>query len=432
VGKKRVRRNLIFIEMETHRMPRIFKAVKIEPRLLFLLAPAIFLFVLPLPHTTGLRSVAFGISVLWLALTWKSNPTPTIPLKKPFAAWLTLALLTLIWAIHPEYSLGEIRTEIVYGFFTFLVFFKATQGERELNIWFVTITASAILVGVLALTHSLRGLNPYLVGMHGGTLYYAGYLNTIFPMLAVMAILRPGWQRVLLICLMVFLLYTAIGSTSRAVWVALVLELAIFGGLYFRYMEVGPVIRRLALAASVAALVIFCGAFLYVAKQKLQLSGGPAEIIAQAARADRRPKLWIDSITFIKERPLTGAGFGRMVLGKELIDQQNDINHTHAHNIILNYALQLGLLGPVVLFFLFYCVVREFWRLTKSSSYELKVLGIAGISILGGIFGQSMVEDIFVRHLAWLFWALAGMTLGYALNRKELGGPASTNAVSGH
>src|SRR3954469_11632319 len=181
--------------MEAHRMQRIFKAVKIEPRALQLLAPAIYLFVLPLAHTTGLRSTAFGISVLLLALTWWSSPMPTIPLKASFAAWLTLALVTLIWAIDPEYSLGEIRTEIVYGFFTFLVFFKATRSERDLNLWFLTLIASALVVGTFALIHTLRGLNPYLVGMHGGTLYYAGYLNTIFPILAAIAILRPGWRR---------------------------------------------------------------------------------------------------------------------------------------------------------------------------------------------------------------------------------------------
>jgi len=396
-----------------------FHALKIEPSSLFILAPAIYLFVLPLAHTTGLRSIAFAVSVLLLVFTWRATPTPSIPLKGAFVAWLTLALVTLIWAVRPEYSIGEIRAEILQSFLTFIIFFRATQSKRELTIWFVTISASALLVGAFALAHSLRGLNPYQVGLHGGTLYYAGYLNMIFPVLAAMAIVRPGWQRLFLICLMVFLLQTAVGSTSRAVWVGFLIELAIFGGLYLRYMDVRPVVRRLALTASIAGFVIFCGAFLYVAKQKLQLSGGPSEIIAQAARADRRPQLWVDSITFIKERPLTGAGFGRMVLGKELVTQQNDPNHTHAHNIILNYALQLGLFGPIALVFLFYSVVREFWKLTKSSSYELKILGIAGISVLGGIFGQSMVEDIFVRHLAWLFWALAGIALGYAMNNEK-------------
>ena len=393
--------------------------MKINRESLLLLAPAIYLFVLPLAHTTALRSIAFGVSVLLLFWTWRDYATPPIPLKAPFAVWFVIALLSLIWAVYPEYSIGEIRTEILYGFLTFIVFFKATRSNRELNFWFLTLAASALIVGTFALVHSLQGLNPYLVGMHGGTLYYAGYLNTIFPMLGVIAILRPGWQRVLLICLMVFLLLTAIGSTSRAVWVGFLFELAIFGGLYLKLMDVTSAVRRVAVAASIGVFVLFSATFIYVAKEKLSLSGGPLEIITQTTKSDLRPQLWADSVTFIMERPFTGAGFGRMVLGKELVTQQKDPNHTHAHNIVLNSALQLGLLGPLILAFFFYSMVRELWKLLKSSNNELRILAIAGMSLLGGIFVQSMVEDIFVRHLAWLFWSLLGMTLGYAMNKSR-------------
>jgi len=398
-------------------MQRAANAIRVEREFLLLLAPAIYLFVLPIPHTTALRTIAFAVSVLLLLRTWRSAPAPSIPLKAPVAAWFALALVTLIWAIRPAYSISEIRTDILQGFLTFIIFFKATRSDRELNLWFLTLAASALVVGTFALVHFLRDLNPYSVGMHGGTLFYAGYLNTVFPALAAMAILRSGWLRIFVICLMVFLVQTAIGSTSRAVWLGFLLELAIFGVLYLKCMDVRPRVRRALVAAGIGIFVLFSAAFLYVAKEKLNLSGGPVEIIAQVGKADQRPKLWADSVMFIKERPITGAGYGRMVLGKQLVEQQNDRNHSHAHNIFLNYALQLGLLGPVVLVFLFYSIVRELWKVMKSSDNELKVLGITGISIVGGIFGQSMVEDLFVGHLAWLFWALLGMTLGYAKSK---------------
>jgi O-antigen ligase len=147
------------------------------------------------------------------------------------------------------------------------------------------------------------------------------------------------------------------------------------------------------------------------------LSGGPVDIIAQTTKVDRRPKLWIDSMTFIKERPFTGAGFGRMVIGEKLVKQQADGNHSHAHNIFINYALQLGVLGPLVIVFFFYSIARELWKCMRSASNDVKMLGIAGCSMLGGVFVQSMVEDIFVQHLSLEFWALLGIILGYAVNR---------------
>ncbi len=391
--------------------------VRVDGETLRLLAPAVFLFVLPLAHVTALRSIAFAVSVAWLLWTWRVYPTPGIPLKTPFAAWLVLALLSLIWAIHPAYSLGEIKAEILYGFLSFLIFFKATRSRREIDLWFCTIAASALVVGSFAAMDFLRGLNPYDVGMHGGTLYYAGYLNTVFPVLAAVVLLRAGWFRVFSICLGAFLLFTAFGSTSRAVWLGFLVELAVFGALYVGYMGFRPVVKTIVIATSLSSLVALSAGLLYVTKEKLSLSGGPAAIIAQAVKLDHRPKLWADSIMFIKERPMTGAGFGRMVLGEELVAQQQDRNHSHAHNIFLNYALQLGVLGPFVILLLFFATTREFWRLIKSADRELKVLGIAGVSMVGGVLSQGMVEDIFVRHLAWLFWALVGMTLGYAMNR---------------
>ena len=200
-------------------------------------------------------------------------------------------------------------------------------------------------------------------------------------------------------------------------WVCLLLELVIFGGLYLTCMDIKPLIRRWALAATIGFFSLFSMALVYVAKEKLNLSGGPVEVIVQTAKSDLRPRLWADSIDFIRERPFTGAGFGRMVLGNELVEQQKNRNHSHAHNMVLNYALQLGLLGPIVLLFLFFSVVREFWKLVKSRDRELKILGIAGLAMVGGVLGQGMIEDIFVRHLGWMFWALVGMLLGLSANK---------------
>jgi len=313
--------------------------------------------------------------------------------------------------------MGEIKAEIIYGFLSFLIFFRATRNTRELNLWVWTLAASALVVGTFCLIAFLHGSDPYYVGMHGGLLYYAGYINTILPIFFAMAILCAGLARIALLCLIAFLLLTAYVTTSRAVWVCLLLELVIFGGLYLTCMDIKPLIRRWALTATIGFFSLFSMALVYVAKEKLNLSGGPVEVIVQTAKSDLRPRLWADSIDFIRERPFTGAGFGRMVLGNELVEQQKNRNHSHAHNMVLNYALQLGLLGPIVLLFLFFSVVREFWKLVKSRDRELKILGIAGLAMVGGVLGQGMIEDIFVRHLGWMFWALVGMLLGLSANK---------------
>jgi O-antigen ligase len=102
---------------------------------------------------------------------------------------------------------------------------------------------------------------------------------------------------------------------------------------------------------------------------------------------------------------------------KKIQQQQGIVNHAHAHNILLNYAIQLGVLGPIVIGLLVFSVVRELLKLTRVVDRDIRTLGIAGLAIVGGVFGvQGMVEDVFVRHLGWLFWAVMGMILGYSSN----------------
>jgi O-antigen ligase len=406
-----------------------FKVDPVRRESLRLVAPAVYLFVLPLAHTAALRSIAFGVSVLLMLLAMRNHAALSIPLKAPFAVWFLLAILSLTGAVHPEFSIGEIRVEILYGFFAFLIFFNATRDSRHLGIWRMVLFASALVTGVAALVHFISGLNPYAVGtFYGGALSDAGYVATVMPMLAAMTILSSGRRRVVMLGVILFLLVIAYGTTNRGVWIYLLVELAVFGGLYLVRVDLQPKAKKAAITIIVTITILSTGALFYAAKGRLGLVGGPTEIIAGTAMADLRPQLWKDSVDWIRQRPYTGAGFGTMVLGRELQEDQKNLNHTHAHNILLNYALQLGLLGPVVLVFLFYAVAREFWKLIKTSDKELQILGIAGVAIVSGILAIGMIEDLFGRHLGWLFWALVGMTLGYANNKNlDLRTPRATS-----
>ena len=389
--------------------------MKIERESLLFLAPATYLFVLPLAHTTALRSTALGLSVLLLLWTWRTTATSPLPLKAPFAVWIALALLSLIWAVYPEYSIGEIRTEIVYGFLTFAIFFSLTRGRRELTLWITVLAASSIVTGIFALVQFLRGINPYEVGMHGGALHYSAYLVTVIPIFLAAFFIWPDRRRVAVIGLVFFLLLTAYGTKNRGFWLSLIVELAIFGYLYLRSLNLNAAKRNLILAIIALALVVMTAAFLTVAGERLGTDSRVSAVVSDTIKNDLRPKLWKDSIEWIKERPWTGAGFGRMVLSKEFQQQGGIVNHTHAHNIVLNYAIQLGFLGPIVLGLLVFCVIREFVKITRLPDRDIRVLGIAGLAMVGGVIGvEGMIEDLFVRHLAWIFWALTGMILGYS------------------
>ena len=204
--------------------------MKFDRAFLPLLAPAIYLLVLPLAHVTALRSTAFVISIFLLLWSLRTADMRAIPLKAPFAVWLGAALLSMIWAVHPDFSIGAIKSEIVQGFISFLIFFKLTRTSRELKFWMGTLFASGVITGVIAMIHFLRGLDPLSAGaFYGGALSNAGYATTILPFLAAATILRLDRYRVAMICVILLLLLMAYGTTNRGVWLYLLVELAVFG-----------------------------------------------------------------------------------------------------------------------------------------------------------------------------------------------------------
>ena len=411
--------------------------MKINRESLLLVTPAIYLFVLPLAHTTALRSIAFGVSVLLLFWTWRAYATPPIPLKAPFAVWFVIALLSLIWAVYPEYSIGEIKSEIVYGFLTFAIFFTLTRGRQELNFWIVVLAASSLVVGTFAFVQFLRGISPHEIGMYGGTLHYSAYLVTVIPIFLAAALSWPGRRRIAVVGLVLFLLLTAYGTKNRGFWLSLIVELLIFGYMYLRYLNSNIARRNWIVALMALALIAMTIAFLTVSGERLATDSGEklvtdgttSEVLSGTIQIDPRPKLWQDSFAWIMKRPWTGAGFGRMVLAKEFQQQAGLVTHTHAHNIVLNYAIELGFLGPIVLGLLVFCVIRELLKITRLADLEVRMLGIAGLAIVGGVFGvEGMIEDLFARHLGWLFWALIGMILGYSSNATRLTAVAQESA----
>jgi O-antigen ligase len=134
-----------------------------------------------------------------------------------------------------------------------------------------------------------------------------------------------------------------------------------------------------------------------------------------AMRDDDRPVFWPKVIGRIMEHPLTGAGFGRGVMNKaypDLIPRENR-QLWHAHNVVLDYGLAMGIPGMLVLLMVFGALLREYVRLWQSEDQGLKMIGACGMVLVLGVFARNMVNDMFVRDAALLFWALNGMLLGF-------------------
>jgi len=171
-------------------------------------------------------------------------------------------------------------------------------------------------------------------------------------------------------------------------------------------------LKRVAIVAIVAV-----GLAALVAFQVLHRAAPPSSVDASAVlqsetRQDPRWPVWKRVVADIASSPWTGAGFGLRSFnlkyeGKVVFDGP----FWHAHNMLLNKAVQMGVPGAVVFLCLFWAVP---WRVRYclNSGVMERSIALAVIALACGVFAKNMTDDFFTRDGALLYWLLAGATLG--------------------
>ncbi len=378
----------------------------------------LFLLVLPTPHTVTLRQVALALAVV---LTASSLRRPfsfrSIPLKWPILVWIGVALLSVVWAVEPAYSLREIKNEMVYTLLAFFVFYVQTQGRAQWDWWLGWVSAAALVAALGAIFAWLSGsANDPVAFFYGGVGSYTTFVATIFPFL-VFPLIEPRYSRALRLLLGLLLVALLVGvylTTNRIFWIALGGASLVLFGLVAR-RESDRRRRKLVLAAVVAVAVLAATSFIGVISQRAHVAGGMSEALEQNAAIDTRPRLWSYARERIQERPWTGHGFGLRSFNyayPEMTTVSQDYWHTH--NIVLDYGLQMGIPGLVALVVLFGGIVLVLWRLYSDPNRTVMLLGAVGLAMVTSVLIKNMTDLFFIRENSLLFWSLLGMVLGYA------------------
>jgi O-antigen ligase len=377
-----------------------------------LLPLAVFLFILPFPGTVALRLLALAAGLVLSAWVWHREGFPQVPAKAALLFWLGCALLSLVWAVDPAYSLGEIKNEIGYAMAAYLVFLTLTRTRAD-----AAFLLSALILGTLLL--AALGLRGYVHtrftswdegGLAGGSGSYSTYLLALLPVLlwAGCALQhRHRWNLVASLAALQLVIVVLTGQ--RAFWLAFALQL--LTALYLlraRGFVRLPAVRMRAIAAGVVVL----SALVIVSATMTR---------GVVTTKDPRVTAWPAIALRIMEHPLTGKGFGRDTMKKaypDLVSKEFPL-FWHAHNVFLNYGMSMGILGVIALLWLFFALLEEFWALSRADDRVMAMAGICGVLLVAGVVARNLTNDFFQRDLALLFWALAGMLLGYAGHAKK-------------
>lgn len=382
---------------------------------------ALFLCATPTPHSLALRQGSFVIAALILLFSTDRKELAAtfaaLPLKGVFAAWGALAVLSLLWAVAPAYSAGEIKAEVIYPFFAYAVFFALARGGIQLRILYSALIAT--LVAIAAASAWLRlttGNVTDAAWIFNGIGSYSTLVVVALPFFVLLWV-RAGWVwRLSMLAALWLVLAPLWYANTRAAWVAIALALGTMLSLVAARAPTLHARGRLAivlLTVAVALPVLFVD----VLAKRQGMEGSDLSAIAETtANVDPRPALWRFAAEKIGERPLTGYGFGIRSFTYAFPEvPQKNVVLWHTHNLILEYAVQLGIPGVLLLFVIFGSVVHACWRIYgRSNDGGLIWLGAAGIALTIGVFAKSMTDIFFYRENGLLFWALIGTVLGYA------------------
>jgi len=388
-----------------------------------LLPATLFLLILPINHTMALRLVtlflAAGIALAYV----RRHPIPLISLKLPLALWAGVALLSLTWSADPWFSLNEIKTEIGYGLLAFLTFYVLTDSEKTFRLWLAAIMLGLLATILFALKDfwQLGSWQGYEWDWQHGYVSYSTYLVTVAPFLFYL-LLNPSQNRFIrylawfALPLFLFIAYV---NANRMFWISFAIVASLFLGLAWIKIRHTAHSRRIVPIALVI-LIVAGIAFASVAKKKIAAPESTQAALSETFQQSERYIIWRYWSDHIAERPWTGVGFGRDLphYTYPKPKEWSDPWFAHAHNLFLNYLLQLGVFGLAVLLFLLGSIVQRFWIFYRSTNNELSMIGICGIAITTAMVTKNMTDDLFWRTDALLFWALVGLLLGYGVRLK--------------
>ncbi len=398
------------------------------------LPPMIFLFALPLNHNMALRMLTLFLSGALALRHVVNNPVPDVPVKLPLVLWAGIAVLSLSWSVDPLFSLSELKTELAYGMVAFFSFYVLTQSHIEWQRWLQAMVAGMMLTIVMVIwtNHNhLGNFQAYDWHWQHGFVAYSTYLATILPCLIYLWLKKSDGQILhkLRWILLPLYLFAGYATLNRMFWLTTGLVFMIWVGLWWARRDRGLHTKPL-LAITICGALTLTLLFIAVAGQR------PSDNVSQQAATSsisdhlrdtfehsERYDIWRFWLTHIADKPLTGVGFGRdlphLTYASNKPQDWPDLMFAHAHNILLDYTMQLGLVGLFAFLFLLWALLRHFWRLYRNPLEEAALIGICGMTTVIAMLSKNMTDNLFWRGDALLFWALMGILLGYGRRLEE-------------
>lgn len=379
----------------------------------FWMGITLYLAVLHVEKAIAVRNLGFLMILAATALLLvRRKQRPEFPFWLPWAIYTAIALTSVSYSVDPSYSLRNIQSELWYGALLLIACASWSRQSRSFGNFLLVLIAVNALLELVTYSFARFGDGMEKV-QHLPPLARAGvnsnFLVSVLPFLALAIWWFRREKRMAIAFAAAALIAVDLGalviSYNRQSFVAVLASVLCAGILTLSYRFTW---RRMAVFL---ALILLASSLLGI---QLARRSDTGNVDKSAVTSDVRWRLWAFSLDKIANKPMTGTGFGRETSGKaypEVINLNPSMFLWHAHNMVINKGVQMGIPGMIAFLLLWSAMLRELARHLGTTDTR-HAIAVATISMAVAVFLKNMTDDHFLRDPAYLFWILTGMSVG--------------------
>jgi O-antigen ligase len=398
-------------------------------------AACIALLVAPFRMSAGLRASMLVLAAIAVVIAYvRSGNARHLRVSSSLVVTATLIWITYvgIWVVFSPnwlHSLESWRGDVLTPVLAAWLFYVLTRTTADTARFSAVLLIGLVVLAAMVVLDPFQPQNLEHQPQYGTVGLVSTWFITLAPLVPLAWIAPEPWRaaaRWLSGIAVIALLTGAWFSGNRMVWICFAVMLLLGAAITVfasrRFAVTAPrknYFPRIVIA--MAALGIFTAGFTASSIYRTEIHMGPNESPVEFMRHDNRKPIWREAFQMIGEKPFIGHGFHATELGDAFSARFTDPWFRQwvrqAHNFVLNYALQVGVIGAGVLVMLFGALAMAFLKLTVSASPVARLAATCGVALVAGVFLRNMVDDFFNRHTILLFGALIGMLLGLATHQ---------------
>jgi O-antigen ligase len=398
-------------------------------------AACIALLVAPFRMSAGLRASMLLLAAIAVVIAYvRTGGARHMRVSSSLVVTATLIWIAYvgIWvAFSPDWlhSLQSWRGDVLTPVLAAWLFYVLTRTTADMARFSAVLLIGLVVLAAMVILDPFQPQNLEHQPPYGTVGLVSTWFITLAPLVPLAWIAPEPWRAAahwLSGVAVIALLIGAWFSGNRMVWICFAVMLLLGVTITFfasrRITVVAPCKSYLTqIAIAMAAVGIFTAGFVASSFYRAEIHVGPNESPVEFMRHDNRKPIWREAFRMIGEKPFIGHGFHATELGDAFSARFTDPWFRQwvrqAHNFVLNYALQVGVIGAGVLVMLFGALALAFLKLTMSTSPVARLAATCGVALVAGVFLRNMVDDFFNRHTILLFGALVGMLLGLATHQ---------------